>query len=184
MVQTLEVGLLVNNAGFGLVGSFLQNDLDRELEMLDVNCRAPLILTHELGREMVTRKRGGIIFVSSTSGFISTPYLTHYAASKAYDLYLGEGLWCELIEHGIVVLSLCPGGTRTEFHELAGIKAFAPMSVQPVVSLELRKLGKLPSAIAGWHNRIMIFLERLSARWINTNVAARVIRKRIRSTLE
>jgi len=92
VVQTLEVGLLVNNAGFGLVGSFLQNDLDRELEMLDVNCRAPLILTHELGREMVPRKRGGIIFVSSTSGFISTPYLTHYAASKAYDLYLGEGL--------------------------------------------------------------------------------------------
>ncbi len=184
MVQTLEVGLLVNNPGFGLVGSFLQNDLDRELEMLDVNCGAPLILTHELGREMVTRKRGGIIFVSTTSGFISTPYLTHYAASKAYDLFLGEGLWCELKEHGIDVLSLCPGGTRMEFHELAGIKAFAPMSVQPVVSLALRKLGKKPSAIAGWHNRIMIFLGRLSARWINTTVAARVIRKRIRSALE
>lgn len=178
VLQTLELGLLVNNAGFGLVGNFLENDLERELEMLNVNCRAPLILAHEVGRQMVERKRGGIIFVSSTSGFTVTPFMTHYAASKAYDLFLGEGLWSELKEHGVDVLALCPGGTRTEFHELAGIKPFGAMPVEPVVSLALRKLGKKISVIAGWHNRVMVYLAGHSLRRINATIAAGIIRKR------
>ena len=177
VVRTVEVGLLVNNAGFGLAGNFLQNDLERELEMLDVNCRAPLILTHELGTQMVKRNRGGIILLSSISGFIATPFMTHYTASKAYNLFFGEGLWYELKEQGVDVLALCPGGTRTEFHQLAGIRAIGAMPVEPVVTLALRKLGKKPSAISGWRNQVMIFLARLNLRWVNTTVAAKIIRK-------
>jgi len=176
-VQTLEVGLLVNNAGFGLVGPFLQNDLERELEMLNVNCRAPLILTHVLGKEMVKRKRGGIIIVSSTSGFLATPFMTHYAATKAFDLSLGEGLWYELKEHGVDVMALCPGGTSTEFHQIAGIRGVMAMPVELVVTQALKSLGKKASLINGWRNRVKVFLIRLNLRWINASVAGKIVRK-------
>ncbi len=176
-VQSLEVGFLINNAGFGMTGSFLQTDLARELEMLDVNCRAPLILTHELGREMVKRKRGGIIIVSSTSGFLATPYMTHYAATKAFDLSLGEGLWYELKEHGVDVMALCPGGTSTEFHQISGIREVMVMPVEPVVAQALKSLGKKASLINGWRNRVKVFLLRLNLRWINASVAGKIVRK-------
>jgi len=176
-VQSLEVGLLVNNAGFGMTGPFLQSNLERELEMLDVNCRAPLILTHELGKEMVKRKRGGIIIVSSTSSFLATPYMTHYAATKAFDLSLGEGLWYEFKEHGVDVMALCPGGTSTEFHQHAGIREVMCMPVEPVVTQALKNLGKKPLHISGWQNRVKVFLVQLNLRWINTSVAGKLVRK-------
>ena len=84
-IGSMEVGLLVNNAGFGLAGGFLDHELEKELALFNVNCRAPLILTHFFGRQMAQRKRGGIIFVSSVSGFIATPFEATYAATKAYD---------------------------------------------------------------------------------------------------
>src|SRR5215510_15969656 len=65
VTNSIEVGLLVNNAGFGLAGRFLEHELEEELNLLNVNCRAPLILTHEFGRQMAQRRKGGIIFVSS-----------------------------------------------------------------------------------------------------------------------
>ncbi len=176
-VQSLEVGLLINSAGFGISGAFLQTDLEKELEMLDVNCRAPLILTHELGKEMVKRKRGGIIMVSSTSAFLATPYMTHYAATKAFDLSFGEGLWYELKEHGVDVMALCPGGTKTEFHQIAGIIGVMDMTVEPVVTQALKSLGKKASIINGWRNRIKVFLLRLNLRWINASIAGKIVRR-------
>jgi NAD(P)-dependent dehydrogenase (short-subunit alcohol dehydrogenase family) len=86
---------LVNNAGFGLAGYFLEHTLEEELRLLDVNCRAPLVLTHVFGHQMAQRKRGGIIFVSSVSGYIATPFEANYAASKVYELFLAESLGYE-----------------------------------------------------------------------------------------
>ena len=118
--ESIDVGLLVNNAGFGIAGKFLEHEVEKELALLDVNCRAPLILTHAFGRQMTQRKRGGIIFVSSVSGYIATPYESSYAASKVYELFLAESLRYELGKEGVDVLALCPGSTDTEFHEIAG----------------------------------------------------------------
>ena len=118
--DSIDVGLLVNNAGFGIAGKFLEHEVKKELALLDVNCRAPLILTHAFGRQMRQRKRGGIIFVSSVSGYIATPYESSYAASKVYELFLAESLRYELGKEGVDVLALCPGSTDTEFHEIAG----------------------------------------------------------------
>jgi short-subunit dehydrogenase len=70
-IDSIEVGLLVNNAGFGLAGEFLDHEIEKELALLDVNCRVPLVLTHVIGRQMAQRKRGGVIFVSSVSGFVA-----------------------------------------------------------------------------------------------------------------
>jgi short-subunit dehydrogenase len=173
--QSIEVGLLVNNAGFGLAGNFLDHQLERELDLLNVNCRAPLILTHEFGRRMVERKRGGIIFVSSVSGYLATPLEASYAASKVYELFLAESLWYELKNKKVDVLALCPGSTITEFHELAGVRAVAAMPVKPVVALAIRKLGKKPSVITGWHNRLLVSLLRLAPRRISTVQAGRVM---------
>jgi len=173
--ESLEVGLLVNNAGFGLAGNFLGHDLKRELALLDVNCRAPVILTHEFGRRMAQRKRGGIIFVSSVSAYLATPFEASYAASKVYELSLAESLWYELKKHGVEVLALCPGSTETEFHELSGVRAVAAMQVKPVVGLALKKLGKKPSVVAGWHNRLLVGLLKLVPRWITTLTTGRVM---------
>jgi uncharacterized protein len=174
--QSIEVGLLVNNAGFGLAGNFLDHQLEKEVALLNVNCRAPLILTHEFGRKMIERRRGGIIFVSSVSGYIATPIEATYAASKAYELFLAESLWYELKKEGVDVLALCPGSTITEFHDLAGTRAVAAMPVKPVVALALKKLGKTPSVIAGWHNRLLVSSIKFVPRWMTTVQAGRVMK--------
>ena len=173
----LEVGLLVNNAGFGLAGEFLDHKLEKELALLDVNCRAALILTHAFGRQMAQRKRGGIIFVSSVSGFIATPFEAHYAASKAYELFLAESLGYELKKNGVDVLALCPGSTDTEFHAVAGSRSVAAMPAAPVVELAIKKLGRQPVAIPGWHNRLLVYLLKFTPRRLHTFLAGRVMGK-------
>lgn len=176
-IGSLEVGLLVNNAGFGLAGEFLDHELEKGLALLNVNCRAALILTHFFGRQMAQRQRGGIIFVSSVSGFTAIPFQAHYAASKAYELSLAESLGYELKKDGIDVLALCPGSTETEFHVLAGSRSVAAMPVGPVVELAINKLGKKPVAIPGWHNRMLVYLLKLAPRRLHTLAAGRVMSK-------
>lgn len=176
---SIDIGLLVNNAGFGIAGKFLEHELEKELALLDVNCRAVLILTHALGRQMARRKRGGIIFVSSISGYIATPYESSYAASKAYEIFLAESLGYELGKEGVDVLALCPGPTDTEFHQITGSRAVAAMAVEPVVTLALKKLGKKGVAIPGWHNRMLVYLLKLTPRRLHTFFAGRIMWKLI-----
>ena len=173
--QSIEIGLLVNNAGFGLARSFLDHELEKELALLDVNCRVPLALSHVFGRQMAERKQGGIIFVSSVSGYLATPYEATYAASKVYELFLAESLGYELKKNGIDVLALCPGSTDTEFHQVSGSRPVAAMAVQPVVALALKKLGKAPVVIPGWHNRLLVYLLKFTPRQVQTLVAGRVM---------
>ncbi len=173
--QSIEVGLLVNNAGFGLAGTFLEHELARELDLLRVNCQAPLVLSHAFGKQMARRRRGGVIFVSSVSGYLATPFEATYAASKVYELFLAESLRYEFKKHGVDVLALCPGSTDTEFHELAGSRAVAAMAVEPVVRLALKKLGQDPVAIPGWHNRLLVYLLKVTPRRLHTFFAGRVM---------
>ncbi len=175
VTNSIEVGLLVNNAGFGIAGHFIEHELEKELDLLNVNCRAPLILTHEFGRQMAQRKRGGIIFVSSVSAYIATPFEASYAASKVYELFLAESLEYELKQNGVDMLALCPGSTQTEFHEIAGSRAVAAMGVQPVVELAIKQLGKKPVAIPGWHNRLLVYLLKFTPRRVQTYFAGKVM---------
>ena len=94
----IEVGLLVNNAGFATSGKVLDNDLSVELAMLHVNSRAPLVLSHHFGRRMREQGKGGIIFVASTVAYSGAPGWSNYAATKAFDLTLSGGIAREL--HG------------------------------------------------------------------------------------
>ena len=138
---SLDVGLLVNNAGFALTGRFLDHKLEDELALLYVNCRAPLMLAHHFGKKMAQQRRGGIINVSSVAAFMPLPFWTHYSASKVYSLYFSEGLWFELKKNGVDVLALCPGSTRTEFATVSGT-SMQGMQVDPVVRCALENLGK------------------------------------------
>lgn len=174
VTDSLEIGLLVNNAGFALTGEFLDHTLEEELSLLNVNCGAPLILAHTFGKKMAQRGNGGIINVASASAFLPMPFWTNYAASKAYLLYFSEGLGYELREKGVDVLVLCPGATRTEFSKVAGTKSGGMEPVQ-VIHIALKKLGKQPIAIAGVKNKIISFINRFLPRQLLTKIGAKVV---------
>jgi uncharacterized protein len=164
----LAVGLLVNNAGFGWHGRFEDCSGVRQAEMVALNCRLPVELTHACLPAMLERGRGGIIFISSTAAFQPTPFLATYGATKAFLLMLAEALCVELGPRGIEVLAMAPGFTRTEFQVVAGCEGMQglgrPTTPQEVVETALSALGSRPTAVHGWLNRLAAFAVRLLPR--------------------
>jgi short-subunit dehydrogenase len=113
--RQLDIGLLVNNAGFGARGRFDRLSLDRQSEMLRLNVHALMELTHWLLPPMVARGKGALINVSSTSSFQPVPFTAVYSGTKAFVTSFSMSLAEELRPYGIVVVTLCPGGTQTNF---------------------------------------------------------------------
>jgi len=113
--RQLEVEFLVNNAGFGTNGRFLEQELTREAEIVEVNCIALLKLTHLFARTMRERRSGRILNVASTAAFQPGPFMTTYYATKAFVLSFSEALAHELKGTGVTVTCHCPGPTLTEF---------------------------------------------------------------------
>jgi uncharacterized protein len=155
-VGDLEIGLLVANAAWSPVGLFLESDLDGLLTAMDINCRAPVVLTHALAPAMVERGRGGIVFMSSFAAESGTSTVALYSATKAFDLILAEGLWYELRDSGVDVVAIRPGSTRTPSWESTQppegeIKGV--MDPADVVREALAALGHTPSIVAGPDNR-------------------------------
>jgi short-subunit dehydrogenase len=175
--QDLEIGLLVNNAGFTNSGDFLDNSLDKELLLVHVNIRAPMLLAHHFGQQMRQRGRGGMIFSASIAGFAPIPFWANYSASKSYDLFLAEALAEELKPRGVDVLALCPGATHTEFSTYTGF--FAPLlAMQPekVVDQALRRLGKRHTTVVGLLNFLTVMSYRFVPRRMSSWLAGLVIR--------
>ena len=130
------VDVLVNNAGFGLKKTFLVNDIAVEEELFDVLCRAVLVLSHAAVGPMIARGYGQIINVSSVAGFIASGT---YSAAKAYVTVFTEGLAAQVAGTGVTAMALCPGYTRTEFHDRAKLRVDSMpdrvwLSVQKLVS--------------------------------------------------
>jgi short-subunit dehydrogenase len=115
----LSVDLLINNAGFGDYGPFCERDLSRQLDMIQLNVKVLVELTHLFLSQMQQRGEGSIINVSSIAGFQPLPYLSIYAATKAFVLNFTEALWAENKDKGIKCLALCPGPTESDFFESA-----------------------------------------------------------------
>lgn len=173
-----DIGLIISNAGFGLKGLHHEIPLDSLSTMLDVNCRAALMISHSFIPRLIERGRGGIILTSSMEGFFGVPWSAAYSASKAYVLSLGEALWSELRMHNIDVLVLAPGSTDTETHiaqginreDLPGLK-----SPEEVARLGLEQLGRRPVYISGFLNRQIIRLfSFLPRRWAVASIGAGV----------
>ena len=176
----LLVDMLINNAGFGSMGEFTKLDLARELNMIDLNIKALVELTHRFLVPMVERRQGEIINVASTAGFQPVPFMATYAATKAFVLSFSEALWEENRPHGVKVMALCPGVTDTNFFEAArGQKPPARVSQSPedVVETALRGLSQGKShVISGWTNFLMVESERLAPRSLIVRVAGRMMR--------
>ncbi len=151
-----DIGLLVSNAGFGLKGAHENNNPHRMDQMLMVNCRAPMQLTHAFIPRLRARGRGGILLTSSVEALMGFPYSGAYAATKAFVNSLAESLWGELRDAGVDVLSLCPGSNDTEYLDLQGIdksRLEGMMSPQDVAGQALAALPEGPVFIAGDRNR-------------------------------
>jgi short-subunit dehydrogenase len=115
--RKLGISLLVNNAGFGARGQFHRLSLDRQSEMLRLNVHALMELTHWLLPPMLEKRRGAVINVSSTASFQPVPFTAVYSASKAFVTNFSMSLAEELRPYGVSVVTLCPGGTQTNFFE-------------------------------------------------------------------
>lgn len=159
----ISVGLLVNCAGFALTSAFIDAGLDDTLDLIRVNCIAPVATSYHFGRLMAQRGKGGIINVSSAASFLPVPNWSTYAASKAFVRYFSEAIWHELRSKHVDVLMLCPGSTDTEFSKIAGV-AMAGMPVSPVVERALKSIGKKPGVVVGLANWLATTLTRLVSR--------------------
>jgi short-subunit dehydrogenase len=172
----LEIELLINNAGFGAYGPFHQSPLARDLEMVQVNCAAVVELTHLFLPAMVARRHGDILIVASVAGFQAVPYISLYAATKAFDLHFAVGIAEEVRKHGVHVCALCPGSTTTEFREVAGQPPHTfrgAETAEKVARVALRALAQgKSSVISGLKNRFHVEGQRLAPRGLVTRVAA------------
>lgn len=127
VTDELEVGLLVFNAGANSYGhEFVTGDLDRVQGVIDLNITAQLALTHHYGARMKERGRGGILLVGSLAGYMGQAHIGVYSGVKAFSRVFAEGLWLELAPHGVHVLELVLGVTRTPAMERAGLNMDLP----------------------------------------------------------
>jgi len=125
----IVVDHLINNAGFGSAGRFETTDVEREAQMVRVNCESVVVLTRALLRGMLDRKRGGVLNVASTAAHQPTPFMATYGASKAFVLSFTLALAEELRGTGVHALALCPGPIPTGFQAAANIPSNAVLSI-------------------------------------------------------
>jgi uncharacterized protein len=153
----LEVGLLVYNAGADTMAvKFLDRSVADVLHLVHLNVTTPTLLCHHFGAAMRSRGRGGIVLLGSMAGLAGTGWVATYAATKAYDQMLAEGLWRELRPHGVDVQVVIAGATATPAHERSGAKVTAeypPMDPADVAREALAALGSGPVHVAGTANR-------------------------------
>ena len=159
-----QVSHLVNNAGFGDYGSFLETSLEKELNMIDLNISSLVILTKLFAKDMVARKSGRIMNVSSVIAYLPFPYMSVYSATKSFVLAFSQTLAAELQETDVVVTTLVPGTTETAFispemRETNLVKSNKPSPVKTVategVKLLLHGTGKKIVGFQNWFNSIL-----------------------------
>jgi short-subunit dehydrogenase len=178
--ENIHIHFLVNNAGFGLGGEFVDTDIKRELEMVQVNIIALMQLTKMYLPAMVKRKSGHILNLASTAAFQPGPLMSVYYASKAFVLSFSEALDEELRNTGVSVTCLCPGATATKFAETAGVgnsKLFATIGGTTAEQVALYGYEAMMKgervAVVGTRNKIMV----LGERFVPRNFVTRLSRK-------
>jgi uncharacterized protein len=180
--KQLTIDLLINNAGFGAYGAFANVELQRLLDMVQVNCSAVVHLTRLYLPEMLQRRRGDVLIVASTASFQAVPYISTYAATKAFDLLFAEGLAEEVRPFGIRVCALCPGSTETEFQQVAGQSGIVAAMKNRETAKKVARVGLQALAagksyvISGTRNYLGAHSQRLVPRGLVTRIAAKMFR--------
>ena len=169
----MVVDLLINNAGFGDYGAFCDRPLDKQMNMIQLNIAAVVELTGLFLPLMQQRSSGAIINVSSIAGFQPIPYMSVYAASKAFILNFSEALWAENKDTGVNILVTCPGPTESKFYDRAdfpddatGLNGMTMASADKVVEETLQALEEERSTavVGGFANQLIVNLQRLVPR--------------------
>jgi uncharacterized protein len=177
----IQIDVLVNNAGYGLYGQFVDQPVERLREMLELNMLTVTELAHLFGGDMARRKSGHILFIASLLGYQATPGYAAYAASKAYVLLLGEALNTELKPRGVMVTVVSPGPASTSFVEVAGQKntpviRLLMMEPAPVARIGVNAmLQHRASVVAGALNKLIVFSNRLMPRFVQRYIMDTVL---------
>ena len=175
-----QVEILVNNAGFGLIGRFAELDAKRQRQMIDLNVATLTDLCRAIAPRLVGRKSGAILNVASTAAFQPGPNMAVYFATKAYVLSFTEALHEELKPHGVRVSCLCPGPTRTEFGEVAGFGGSGTfdrvaMDAPAVVAAGLRGLDRNRAVVVpGLVNKTVAASTRFAPRSVVRRIAGAI----------
>ncbi|MFN2603881.1 MAG: SDR family NAD(P)-dependent oxidoreductase [Gemmatimonadaceae bacterium] len=179
--QQIDVQMLINNAGFGLGGEFLETDIEREIEMIGVNVVALTQLTKLFAPAMVKRRSGRIMNVASTAAFQPGPLMSVYYATKAYVLSFSEAIAEEWRNTGVTVTALCPGATATDFADTARIsntRLFQKLGVADAGNIARYGYKAMMRgdrvAIPGWRDKLMIQSERFAPRRMITAIVRKV----------
>ncbi len=169
----IAIDILINNAGHGLQGPFVDSTLDATLAMVQLDVASLTALTHVFAQDMRARKRGKILLVASLLAYQGVQNFAVYAAAKAYVLRLGEALHRELKRDGVTVTTLCPGMSDTGFATAAQQKLtpalkLLMMQPAPVVRTGIRALqaGRI-SVVTGWANKALVILTWATPRWLH-----------------
>ena len=173
--QHINIGLLINNAGYGTSGLFIDSSLHSEINMLRVNCEAVLSLTHYFSQRFMQQKRGGIIFLSSLVAFQGVPYAANYAATKAYIQSFAEALTEELKPFGVDVLAVAPGPVKSGFEQRANMKMDKALLPSQLGVPVLKALGKQSNVIPGMLSKVLVYSLRTVPRWAKVKIMEKVM---------
>ena len=179
------VDWLINNAGFGSVGDFATLDIERELQIIDLNVRSLVALTNRYLAGMRERRAGTIVNVSSTAGFQPIPFMATYAATKAFVSSFSEAIAEENRPYGIQVLALCPGSTKTNFFAASNIERPVQFKGQQlaehVVETAMRAVkSRRTKVVSGFANKIGAIL----GNYVPTAISRRIVAKSLRSRFQ
>ncbi len=170
-----QIGLLVAAAGFGSAGPFLSRKVGDEVNMVDVNCRSVVELTHGIGQRLVAQRRGGIVLFGSLLGFQGAPYSATYAATKNFVQAFAEGLAAEVSSQGVNVLSVAPGPVETGFGARARMRLGQAETPEMVARNALAALGHRTTIRPGTLAKFLGLSLGLLPRWARVSVLGRLM---------
>jgi short-subunit dehydrogenase len=187
-IGNLDIDFMVYNAALSYIGPYLATEGKTHADIAAVNMLSPLAMLHYFGAKMVERKKGGIVIMASIAGFQGSGYLSTYAATKAFNRVLAEGLWYEWRPHGVDVIACCAGATITPNYTNSNAAKASPLEPKPqlpeqVVEECLGKIGKTPSFVSGTGNKWVTFLmQRIFSRKQAVKMMGDALRKAYRIT--
>lgn len=177
------IGLLVLAAGMEVNGAFEKTALEKELQMVQLNVTSTLHLTHHFSKDMVTRKKGGILLIASLAGHMVNPYFSNYAATKAYVLQLGASLYGELKSKGIDISVLSPGLTNTNMTADSNVNwdklPMKEMAPQKTAKIAIEGLPKRFLSIPGTWNKMLTWMANFSPLGIQAKINGILIKRAI-----
>ena len=151
----LDIGLIVAAAGFGTSTNLIDADIKVEKQLMALNCRSVMEMSHIYGKKFSTKKKGGMILISSLLGFHGAFGTANYAASKAYVQALGEALYFELRKYNVDVLTVAPGPINTGFAAAAGMEFSMALKPENVAKQSLAALGKKITLLPGFLTKFL-----------------------------